>query len=211
MRSLDDNDVTMDMTTVNSKNKDKLIGRTINVILVMVFSVFLFVGISFAKSGAGSQGNCQDMFVRDGNAGMIMSGGIMGGGTMLEMTKWWQNPEIAKRLALTEAEKTTLNNLYVEKMKNMIDDKAGQQKNLLLMQQLFEAENFDDTRALSMFKEHQDLITAVATEQFKFIIEVRKLIGVNRFKELKSVFDCYRIYSKGKGTSRGTSKGIFNK
>ncbi|MBF0472755.1 MAG: hypothetical protein HQK93_03355, partial [Nitrospirae bacterium] len=147
---------------------------------------------------------------RDESAGMMSNDGMMMG------FKWWQNPDFIKKLAITDSEKTTLDNLYVEKMKNMIDHKAGLQKEMLAMQQILEADTLDEAKAMATFKEHQDSRINLETEQFKFLLEVRKLLGAARFKELKSCFNYSMMMNrKGKGLGKGSmmnrsSMGEYN-
>jgi len=154
-----------------------------------MIGILMLGGISIAKD---VHGKGQDMPNRGGN------GGMMGSDNMMMGFKWWQNPDFIKKLAITDSEKTTLDNLYVEKMKNMIDHKAGLQKEMLVIQQLLENDTLDEAKAMATFKEHQDLRTNLETEQFKFLLEVRKLFGSDRFKELRSCFNCAMLNPKGR-------------
>jgi len=157
-------------------------------ILTMI-TLLLLGGISFAK-------------VSKANGSDKMSGDMKTGGSMMMGGKWWQNPDVAKKLNITNVEKTTLDNLYVEKMKSMIDCKANLQKDMLGMQELLESDNLDEAKAMAAFKEYHDATDAMSAEHFKYLLEVRKLLGASRFKELKSSYNCFMSDGMGKGKGK---------
>ncbi|MBF0473679.1 MAG: hypothetical protein HQK91_04685 [Nitrospirae bacterium] len=130
--------------------------------LIMIVSLIL-IGISFAKEGH--------------------QGGF--GKMMILNVRWWQNPEIARKLVLTEDEKNKLDKLYVEKTKSLIDEKAAIQKGMLDMRELLEAKELDKGRILSDFKKDQTVLINITTKQFNYIVDVRTILGADRFKELE--------------------------
>ena len=150
----------------------------------VIVCLLLFAGISFAQ-GLGL-----------GSGGCIMAGG-----------KWWHNSDYAKTLVLTSNEKASLDNLYSENVKSLIDIRASLQKDMLIVSQLLDAENLDEAVVLAKFKDHQNSRATMATEHFKYLLEIRKLLGATRFQQLRSLYNCNLGYGMGRGMGRGLGMG----
>ncbi len=126
--------------------------------------------------------------------------------------KWWKLPKIAKDLNITPEEQKKLNSMYAQTRRQMIDMKGELQKELLEIDLLFDEENFDKTACLNRFKKMQKARTDIAIEQFKFITEVRKLFGKERFEQLKVKHRQIRKHRQNwknfKGNKKGQQQGI---
>lgn len=155
------------------------------VIAIAAAGLLLFIGIVLAHGFGYEQGCC------------MMSG-----------EKWWQNPDYAKKLALTDKEKTALDNLYTENAKKMIDLRAAMQKDALNISQILDTQNMDEETALAKFKEHQNSHLTMAEEHFKYLLEVRKIIGVERFQQLRAINNCNFGYGMSPGYGRGIGRGM---
>lgn len=133
--------------------------------------------------------------------GTSIARGPFGDRYMLPHKKWWRIPEVAETLKITTEEQEKLDSLYLENRKKMIDLIGNLQKEKLELDRLLESKNFDESACLAQFQKVQTAKTIVADEYFKFVIEVRKLIGPDRFQLLKMKF---RDFKKGK--MRGFNK-----
>lgn len=133
--------------------------------------------------------------------GTVFARSPFGGRDMLPDKKWWRIPEVAEMLKLTPNEQEKLDSLYLENRKKMIDLTGNLQKEKLELDRLLESKNFDESACMTQFQKVQTARANVANEYFKFLIEVRKLLGPDRFQQLKMKF---RDFKKRK--MRGSNK-----
>ena len=107
--------------------------------------------------------------------------------------KWWKLPHIAERLALTEEEKGKLDTMYLEQRQRMIDLRSQVEKERLELEQLLDSTTFDPAASLERFKRLQEAHKNLATERFQFLLQVRSLLGHDRFQLLKAEVWKYRM------------------
>lgn len=120
------------------------------------------------------------------------------GGTDLPPGKWWKVPDIKTKLQLTPDEEQQLEGLYVETRRRMIDLKATLEKEMLELGELLDQEALDESVCMDRFMKVQDAKTNLAAERFKAVIEARKILGNDRFQQLKSEFKQRRASKIGK-------------
>lgn len=140
------------------------------IVCIAVVFMLAFTGMSMAKG-------------KDGRTKGDM--GIPGG-------KWWRMPRLAEKIALTDDEKKTLDAMNIEKRRKMIDLTSQIAKEKLELEVLLDADKFDPEACMNRFKNVQDASAATAMERFKFLVEVRQLLGVDRFRELKNTAQGFR-------------------
>jgi Spy/CpxP family protein refolding chaperone len=151
------------------------------ILLALVF-VFVLPGISMARDpdfGGGGQ--------RHGKENPLPRG------------KWWRLPQVVDKLALTQKEKETLDTLYVEKRRTMIDLRSQVQKERLELEQLMDSSNFDAAACMERFQRVLEAKRNLSTERFKFLVGVRELLGLERFQQLKAEFWRHRMKGKRGG------------
>lgn len=157
---------------------------------VMLFALICF----FAASGIG---------LARGPAGM---GGM--GGLTVPYGKWWRMPEVEKKLSLTGREQQKLDDLFVRNRRRLIDLKTNVQKEKLELEQVLDQPNFNEPACMNRFKKFQDARTNLCNERFKFLVKVRKLLGLDRYRQLKTEFRDRRMYrTKGQHGRVGAMKG----
>lgn len=103
--------------------------------------------------------------------------------------KWWSMPEMAKKINLTEPEKKKLDELYIVFHRKLIDHKAVMDKLWLDIDTRFDKEEFDESAILEQFKKHEAERSAIATERFRFLVNVRKILGRERYQRLKAFYE----------------------
>ena len=114
----------------------------------------------------------------------------------LPPVKWWKMPLTAEKLSLTKEETEKLDAMYYAQRMRLIDLRSQMAKDRLEMEQLFEKEPFDAAACLNSFKKSQDARNAIGLERFKFLIQVRELLGGERFQMLKEEFKRFREKKK---------------
>jgi len=122
--------------------------------------------------------------------------------------KWWQMPEVATKIGLTSEEQQKLNDLFVQSRRQMIDLKSNVQKEGLELEVILDQQNFDESACIDRFKKFQDARTNLTREQFRFLVKVRKLLGLDRYRQLKTEFRDRPMHRmKGQRGHKGPMKG----
>ena len=121
--------------------------------------------------------------------------------------KWWRMPEVAKKLELTSEEQQKLDDLFVQSRRRMIDVKSNVQKEGLELEMILDQQDFDESACMDRFKKFEDARTKLANERFRFLVEVRKLLGLDRYRRLKTEFRDRRVHRmKGQQERKGPIK-----
>jgi Spy/CpxP family protein refolding chaperone len=140
------------------------------VTLMALLFMFALSGISMAKNpGFGERGP------GPGKERMAIPGG-----------KWWKMPQVADKLALTQEEKERLDTMYLQHRRQMIDLHSQVKKEQLDLEQLLDSSTFNATACMGRFKKLQEAHANLATERFKFLVQLRELLGLERFQQLKA-------------------------
>ncbi|MDM8516680.1 periplasmic heavy metal sensor [Desulfobacterales bacterium HSG16] len=149
------------------------------IVCIAVVFMLAFTGMGMAKGKGRAKGE------------MGMSGGVKGG-MGIPGGKWWRMPRLAEKIALTDDEKKKLDAMNIEKRRKMIDLTSQVAKEKLELEVLLDADKFNPEACMNRFKNVQDASAATAMERFKFLVEVRQLLGVDRFRELKNTAKGFR-------------------
>jgi len=106
--------------------------------------------------------------------------------------KWWKDPGVVKQLNLTSGEAKQLDNLFVKSRRRLIDLKNRVEKERFEYQTLMESQNLDESAVNRQLQKLEKARTEMNAETNRFVVEVRKILGHDRFQKLK------RIYSSSK-------------
>ncbi len=99
--------------------------------------------------------------------------------------KWWYNPSTCKQLNLTDAEKTKLDEQFKTTRSKMIDLKGRVEKEQLELENLLDAKELDEKALQAQHQKLEQARTALADERFGFIMQTRKILGNERFQQVK--------------------------
>jgi len=135
---------------------------------VLLLTLIYFVALS---------GYCP---AKDCNINACREAGIIPSG------KWWQIPDVAKDLNLTVEEQKQLDDLDLSSHRKMMELHSKMEKERIELEKLFDAETLNEAECLNRFKTLQNIRDHKAVEKFSFILNVRKLIGKDRFQRLKA-------------------------
>ncbi len=119
-------------------------------------------------------------------------------GKDMPVGKWWHRPAVASKLNLSEAEKSKLDEKYIESRRNLIKLKNMVESEGFELEVLLESEPLDEAKALEQHKRMEKARSDLAIERFRFVLEVRKIIGLERFQELKASFQKLRRQKIGR-------------
>ena len=99
--------------------------------------------------------------------------------------KWWRMPEVASELKISSAEQAKLDDLYYKHQNQMIDHKSELKKEQITLEWFIEKETLDESACKDQFQKVLEARNTLSTERYNFLMEVRKLLGYERFLQLK--------------------------
>ena len=102
--------------------------------------------------------------------------------------RWWHIPYFAEPLNITDAQKDELDKLFDHNRSRLADLKkqVEDQKNELL--KIIDQEHLNESSAVAQMKTLERTRTLLAATHFSYALEVRKLLGHDRFQQLKSLY-----------------------
>ena len=113
-------------------------------------------------------------------------------GEMGSPGKWWRLPQVTEKLNLNENQKTQLDELFVKSHRKMIDLKATVQKERFELDNLLDKQTLDEAAIMTQYDKLKRARIIMGDERFMFLLEVRKIIGPERYQELKVLFREFR-------------------
>lgn len=106
--------------------------------------------------------------------------------------RWWRLPRVAEQLNLSEQEKQQLDSLYLENRKKLIDLKSSLERERLVLEDIMDYEPLSEQQAFEQFRKLNKVRSILVEERFRYFLEVRKIIGSDRFQKLKLLADAFR-------------------
>jgi Spy/CpxP family protein refolding chaperone len=102
--------------------------------------------------------------------------------------RWWHLPYFADQLNITDNEKDALDKLFdynrnrLEELKNQVEE----ERNELL--KAVDEEHLNETSAITKMKKLESTRTLLAATRFSCSLEMRKLLGYERYQRLKTLY-----------------------
>ncbi len=113
-------------------------------------------------------------------------------GARMSYGKWWRIPHMTEQLDLKDTEKKELDQLYVESRRSLIDIKSTLEKERFELDNLMEQTTLDEEAVMERFKKLEKARADLAAERFRFMLQVRKVLGPERYQGLKMLFKEFR-------------------
>ena len=121
--------------------------------------------------------------------------------------KWWRMPEVASELKISSDEQAKLDDLHYKHRNQMIDHESVLKKAQIALEWFIEKEKLDESACKDQFQKVLEARNKLSTERYNFLIEVRKLLGYERFLQLRSKFYELRKEKSRKDNGRREPKG----
>jgi Spy/CpxP family protein refolding chaperone len=102
--------------------------------------------------------------------------------------KWWRDPGIVQELKLSNQDVSRLDKLFADSRRRLIDLTKDVEKAQFEYQQAVEADQLDEKAVNRRFQELERARSRLAAEQSRFSVEVRKILGRDRFQRLKQIY-----------------------
>jgi Spy/CpxP family protein refolding chaperone len=104
-----------------------------------------------------------------------------------EMGKWWREPEISKKLQLSEGQIAQLDQIFYDHRVKLIDHGAEMEKQDLKLQSLLDADQPNEGEIGSQV----DLVLAARGKlerEYTFMnLDLRKVLSLDQWRQLKSI------------------------
>jgi Spy/CpxP family protein refolding chaperone len=113
-------------------------------------------------------------------------------GRLEKVARWWNSPEMVRLLELTPAEKNRLDALFSQLSRVTIDLRAQRDQARLELRQAFAQEPLQEKRAQRAFRRLEELKALRSRQRHQFLLEVRKLLGPERYQRLKALYREHR-------------------
>ncbi len=113
-------------------------------------------------------------------------------GSEVPQGKWWKRPALEKELRLNDEEKGKLDEHFLNYRRRLLDLKSVMEKGWLELDNILEQEKLDEAAAAEQFKRVNAARADLAAEGFQFLLEVRKILGPDRYQRLKDLFKEFR-------------------
>ncbi|MBW2108404.1 MAG: periplasmic heavy metal sensor [Deltaproteobacteria bacterium] len=120
--------------------------------------------------------------------------------------KWWRMPRLEKQLDLTQNEKDNLDDLFVDSRRKLIDLRSAVQKERFELENLLEKDPLDETAVARQFKKLEKARSDLTSERFRFALNVRKILGLERYERLKNAFKQMRKRNRRAGRPRPSGR-----
>lgn len=126
---------------------------------------------------------------------LLLTTGVTGADARRQ-NRWWNTPEYTEALKLTAGEIQQLNQMYETYSLDMIELKGQVEAARLKLQFSMEKEDLDESAMEAQYNVLEEARAALGKERFAFYIQVRKIIGSQRFRQLMEIFKARRSKRK---------------
>jgi len=101
--------------------------------------------------------------------------------------KWWERPAIKENLQLTDQQKETINRIWTEYRKRIIDTRADIEKTYLDLENLMGKPAVDKQEAYQLAERLAQLHRQQAEQRIKMTIDIRQELSAEQFEKLKGM------------------------
>ena len=102
--------------------------------------------------------------------------------------KWWKDPKVVEDLSLTESQVSQLDDAFKNSRRKLIRLKSDVETQRFELDTLLDGGKLDEAKIDAQYKKLNDAQQALGTERFQFILEIRKIVGPEKFSQVKSTF-----------------------
>ncbi len=102
--------------------------------------------------------------------------------------RWWRIPYFSDQLGITDQQKDELDKLFDHNRDRLAELKKQMEAEKNELTTMIEQEHLNETAALGQMKKLESTRTVLSATRFSYSLEVRKLLGHDRFQQLKSLY-----------------------
>jgi len=106
--------------------------------------------------------------------------------------QWWRLPQAGEMFSLTEKQKLQLDDLYFKNRRNLSALKKALENERARFSAVMEREPLNEAAVMAQFGRLEEARTQLSAERVHYILELRKLLGQERFQRVKIYFSKLR-------------------
>lgn len=106
--------------------------------------------------------------------------------------KWWRAPQIAQQLHLNNREIQQLDQLHLQMQQRIISHRNEIDQAKLMVDNLMNRRPLNEKAVQQQYARLGNAQTAIAQEKSRFLVQVRKILGRDRFQQLRNIFNSSR-------------------
>lgn len=104
-----------------------------------------------------------------------------------EMGKWWQNPDVVSKLALSDSQVSQLNQVFYNHKMKLIDYGADMEKQDLKLQTLLDADQPDEGQVNGQVDQVLSARGKLEREFTAMNLDLRKQLSLEQWRQLKTI------------------------
>ena len=102
--------------------------------------------------------------------------------------KWWQSKRITEELKITDDEKRQLNETYTASRRELITLKSNVERERFELDNLLDRGESNKETVLDHYNRLETARSKLSEERFKLLLDVRDIVGIERYQQLKEMF-----------------------
>jgi Spy/CpxP family protein refolding chaperone len=122
----------------------------------------------------------------------------------MPMGNWWQNPASVKTLNLTQEEVGTLDAAFSTRARKFMELKHAIELEQFDLNALMDGKTLDEPALMAQFNKLESARASLSRERFQYYVQIRKILGPDRFQKIKAVRN--RMHQQRKGALKQGKK-----
>jgi Spy/CpxP family protein refolding chaperone len=102
--------------------------------------------------------------------------------------RWWHLPYFADQLSITEKEQDELDKLFDYSRNRLAELKTLMEQERAELLKAVDQEHLNETSAITKMTKLESTRTLLAATRFSYSLEVRKLLGYERYQRMKTLY-----------------------
>lgn len=123
--------------------------------------------------------------------------------------KWWNNTDVIQKLNLSDKETKTLDDMYINHRRTVIKLRSKIEEEQFELSNLIDSRTIDDKAVFNQAEKLDQARSKLSQERFRFFLNVRKLLGYDRYQQLKSMFQNMQTRRKYGHVGRRMKKSAY--
>lgn len=123
--------------------------------------------------------------------------------------RWWNNPRLAEKYKLTEAQRKSMDDIYQQHRLTLVDLHANLEKAELGMEPMMGADQPDEGKILAQIDKIAQARAELEKANARMLLGIRKQLTPDQWKQLRADHDAHRMGPEGPGEHhrQGAPKG----
>ncbi len=118
--------------------------------------------------------------------------------------RWWRLPGVSKELHLRQDEKDDLDNLFTESRRKLIMLKSQVERAQFDLDTLLDKGTINDDAVRTQYGRLERARENLSKERFRFLLEVRRILGPERFDGLKRMYGSFQAKKRRNSLGRSS-------